>query len=92
MHPKSAMPASALSAPAEEEAGPRDRRGHRHRLGCIVLICLCAVLAGARSLTTIDPWATNAPQHTLARLGARTTCPELGCAPPPPRRPPSDGC
>lgn len=78
MHPKSAMPASALSAPAEEEADPRDRRGRRHRLGCIVLICLCAVLAGARSLTAIGQWAHNAPQHTLARLGARTTCPELG--------------
>ncbi|SIO85096.1 hypothetical protein BQ8420_05235 [Nocardiopsis sp. JB363] len=72
------MPASALSAPAEEEADPRHRRGRRHRLGCIVLICLCAVLAGARSLTAVGPWATNAPQHTLARLGARTTCPELG--------------
>ncbi len=69
------MPASALPAPAEEEADPRDRRGHRHRLGCIVLVCLCAVLAGARSLTAIGPWATNAPQHTLARLGARTTAP-----------------
>ena len=78
MHPKSAMPSSVLSAPAEEEADPRDRRGRRHRLGCIVLICLCAVLAGARSLTAIGQWATNAPQHTLARLGARLTCPELG--------------
>lgn len=78
MRSQSAMPSSALSAPAEEEADPRDRRGRRHRLGCIVLICLCAVLCGARSLTAIGQWAHNAPQHTLARLGARTTCPELG--------------
>lgn len=77
MHPQSAMPSFALSAPAEEEADPRDRRGRRHRLGRIVLVCLCAVLAGARSLTAIGQWATNAPQHTLARLGARATCPEL---------------
>ncbi len=71
------MPASALSAPAEEEAVPRDRWGRRHRLSCVILISLCAVLAGARSLTAIGQWAHNAPQHTLARLGARTTCPEL---------------
>ncbi|WP_231493836.1 ISAs1 family transposase [Nocardiopsis sp. CNT312] len=78
MHPQSAMPSPALSAPAEEEADPRDRRGRRHRLGCIVLVCLCAVLAGARSLTAIGQWAANAPPRTLARLGARTTCPGLG--------------
>lgn len=72
------MPSCALSAPAEEEADPRDRRGRRHRLGCIILICLCAVLSGARSVTAIGQWAHNAPQHTLARLGARTTCPEFG--------------
>lgn len=72
------MPSSALPAPVDEEADPRDRRGRRHRLGCIVLICLCAVLAGARSLTAIGQWAANAPQHTLARVGARTTCPEFG--------------
>ncbi|GAB3741283.1 transposase family protein [Nocardiopsis nanhaiensis] len=72
MRPQSVMSSSALPAPVDEEADPRDRRGRRHRLGCIVLICLCAVLAGARSLTTIGQWAANAPQHTLTRLGART--------------------
>ncbi|MFD6094880.1 transposase family protein [Nocardiopsis flavescens] len=45
---------------------------------------LCAERAGARSLTAIGQWAANAPQHTLAQLGARTTCPALGI-----RRPPS---
>ena len=84
MHPQSATPCPTLSAPAEERDDPRDRRGRRHRLGCIVLICLCAVLARARSLTAIGQWAHNAPQPTLARLGARTTCPALGI-----RRPPS---
>lgn len=78
MHPQSATPSSALSAPAQEENDPRDRRGRRHRLGCIILICLCAVLSGARSLTAIGQWSHNAPQHTLARLGARITCPALG--------------
>ena len=72
------MPFSALAAPADEEADPRNRRGRRHRLGCIVLTCLCAVLAGARSLAAVGQWAHNAPQHTLARLGTRITHPALG--------------
>lgn len=84
MRSQSATPSPALCAPTSEEADPRHRRGRRHQLGCIVLIALCAVLAGARSLTAIGQWAANAPQHTLARLGARTTCPALGI-----RRPPS---
>jgi hypothetical protein len=71
------MSCSALSAPTGEENAPRDRRGRCH-LGCIVLICLCAVLGGARSLAVIGQWAANASQHTLARLGARTIQPALG--------------
>ncbi|WP_239647193.1 ISAs1 family transposase, partial [Nocardiopsis salina] len=76
--PQSAMASCALSAPAVEQADPRHRRGRRHHLGCIILISLCAVLAGARSLAAIGQWAANAPQHTLARLDARLTHPALG--------------
>ncbi|MEU9992631.1 transposase family protein [Streptomyces sp. NPDC048045] len=38
----------------------------------VVLIAASAVLAGARSYAAIGQWAASAPQHTLARLGART--------------------
>ena len=43
---------------------PRRRRGVRHPFA--------AVVAGARSYAAIGQWSTSAPQHTLARLGART--------------------
>jgi len=50
-------------------AGPRHRRGVRHRLLVILGLAVCAVLAGARSFTAIAEWAAGADQETLARLG-----------------------
>jgi predicted transposase YbfD/YdcC len=50
---------------------PRKRRGIRHRLLPILLIAAAAVCAGARSFTAIGEWATDAPQHILARLATR---------------------
>jgi hypothetical protein len=50
---------------------PRDRRGRRHPLVSVLLVAASAVLAGARSFRAIGQWAAAAPQHTLARLGAR---------------------
>ncbi|MFI1177915.1 transposase family protein [Streptomyces melanogenes] len=49
---------------------PRARRGRRHGLTTVLLTCCCAVLAGARSIRAIGQWARNAPQETLALLGA----------------------
>ncbi|WP_328939761.1 ISAs1 family transposase [Streptomyces tauricus] len=54
-------------------ADPRHRRGKRHPFVSVLLIACSAVLAGARSFAAIGQWARNAPQNTLARLGARTT-------------------
>ena len=50
---------------------PRHRRGIRHPLPAILGIAAAAVAAGARSLTAISEWATDAPQPVLASLGAR---------------------
>ncbi|MFG2561257.1 transposase family protein [Streptomyces sp. NPDC048496] len=50
---------------------PRRRRGVRHPFVSVLQIAACAVLARARSYATIGQWAAEAPQHTLARLGAR---------------------
>ncbi|MCC2275214.1 ISAs1 family transposase [Streptomyces sp. ET3-23] len=50
---------------------PRQRRGRRHPFVAVLLISACAVVAGALSYTAIAQWARNAPQETLARLGAR---------------------
>jgi len=38
----------------------------------VVLVAASAVLTGARSFRAIGQWAAEAPQHALARLGART--------------------
>ena len=54
-------------------ADPRHRRGKRHSFVSVLLVACSAVLTGARSLAAIGQWAKNAPQDTLARLGARTT-------------------
>ncbi|GAA2237349.1 ISAs1 family transposase [Kitasatospora cystarginea] len=52
---------------------PRRRRGVRHPFVAVLLVATAAVVAGARSYAAIGQWAANAPQHTLARLGARGT-------------------
>jgi predicted transposase YbfD/YdcC len=51
---------------------PRDRRGVRHRLASLLSVAVCAVLAGAKSLTAIGEWAADAPGEVLVRLGVRT--------------------
>jgi predicted transposase YbfD/YdcC len=56
-------------------AGPRHRRGVRHRLVVILGLAVCAVLAGARSFTAIAEWAADADAETLARLGAAGAVP-----------------
>jgi hypothetical protein len=50
---------------------PRRRRGRRHALGAVLAVAVCAVLAGARSLTAIGEWAQDAPSLVLAALGVR---------------------
>jgi predicted transposase YbfD/YdcC len=50
---------------------PRRRRGVRHPFVAVLLVAASAVIAGARSYAAIGQWAANAPQHALARLGAR---------------------
>ncbi|MBC3842122.1 ISAs1 family transposase [Streptacidiphilus sp. 4-A2] len=51
---------------------PRRRRGVRHPFVAVLLVAASAVVAGARSYAAIGQWSSSAPQHTLARLGART--------------------
>ncbi|MEU8926211.1 ISAs1 family transposase [Kitasatospora sp. NPDC048545] len=50
---------------------PRRRRGVRHPFVAVLLVAASAVVAGAHSYAAIGQWSANAPQHTLARLGAR---------------------
>ncbi|MFD8751919.1 ISAs1 family transposase [Kitasatospora sp. NPDC059577] len=50
---------------------PRRRREVRHPFVAVLLVAASAVVAGARSYAAIGQWSANAPQHALARLGAR---------------------
>ena len=43
---------------------PRDRRGRRHPLASVLAGSAAAVAAGARSVTAIAEWATDAPWPT----------------------------
>jgi hypothetical protein len=48
---------------------PRDRRGRRPALASVLAVSAAAVAAGARSVTAIAEWATDAPWPILAALG-----------------------
>ncbi len=53
-------------------AGPRHRRGVRHRLAMILGLAACAVLAGARSFTAIAEWAAGADAETFHAVTSLT--------------------
>jgi DDE_Tnp_1-associated len=69
---------------------PRDRRGRRHTLASVLAVIVAAVAAGARSVTAIAEWATDAPWPILAALGCAVT--RSPAAAGSPARPPSAGC
>ncbi|MEU5385604.1 transposase family protein [Kitasatospora cineracea] len=50
---------------------PRRRLGVRHPFVAVLLVVASAVVASARSYAAIGQRPANAPQHALARLGAR---------------------
>ena len=48
---------------------PRARRGVRYRLVTVLLVAVCAVLAGARSFVAIAEWARDLPATIAQALG-----------------------
>jgi predicted transposase YbfD/YdcC len=50
---------------------PRDPRGVRHSLPCVLALCTAAVLSGNTSFEDVAAWAYHAPQEVLAACGAR---------------------
>lgn len=62
---------------------PRDPRGIRHSLPCVLALCTAAVLCGNTQVEDVTAWAHAAPQEVLAAAGARRNA--LGaCVPPHP--------
>src|SRR5665647_1239699 len=49
---------------------PRDPRGVRHALPVVLAMTAAAVLAGARSFTTIGEWVADQGQDVMKQLGA----------------------
>lgn len=67
---EAAPPAPAgLLAVFERVVDPRKRRGRRYRLSVLLTLATCAVLAGARSFTTLAEWAADAGEAVTGPLG-----------------------
>jgi len=50
---------------------PRDWRGIRHSLPCLLTLCTAAVLCGNTAIEDVTAWVHAAPQEMLAAAGAR---------------------
>ncbi|MGW2937234.1 transposase family protein [Streptomyces sp. NPDC001156] len=50
---------------------PRSRRGCWYSLTAILLVCACAVVAGAKSIDEFAEWGANVSGKLLAALGVR---------------------
>jgi len=48
---------------------PRDRRGVRFTLACVIAVAIAARLAGCDPFTAIGEWAASRPQRVLRALG-----------------------
>lgn len=64
-------PSSVLAALAQLP-DPRARRGVRHQFAHLVLIMVCSVLAGAKSLVEMAEWAADTARTELAACGIGT--------------------
>ncbi|WP_405970734.1 transposase family protein [Streptomyces sp. NBC_00988] len=60
---------------------PRSRRGQWYRLAGLLLICACAVVSGARTITQITEWGQRATTTVLEQLGIRRHLPGRRRAP-----------
>ena len=50
---------------------PRDPRGTRHSLSCVLVLCTAAVLCGNTQVEDVTAWVHAARQEVLAAAGAR---------------------
>ncbi|MDQ3764107.1 MAG: ISAs1 family transposase [Actinomycetota bacterium] len=66
---------TGLVAAFAQVPDPRARRGVWHQISAILVLAVCAVLAGCRLLTAIGQWVANASDQVLAAL-------KVGAVPP----------
>ena len=62
---------------------PRDPRGIRHRLPCVLALCTAAVLSGNTAIEDVTAWVHHAPQEVLATARARRNALGIWAAPHP---------
>ncbi|MEV0558632.1 transposase family protein [Streptomyces sp. NPDC050597] len=72
-----------LLAHLQRVPDPRSRRGRWYPLVGLLLICACAVVSGARTITEITEWGRRATTTVLERLGIRRHLPGRRRAPSP---------
>ncbi|WP_416072014.1 transposase family protein [Streptomyces sp. ME18-1-4] len=75
-----------LRAHLQRVPDPRSRRGRWYPVLGLLLICACAVVSGARTITEITEWGQRASNGVLEELGIRRHLPGRRRAP---SRPPS---
>lgn len=64
-----------LRAHLQRVPDPRSRRGRWYPLVGLLLICACAVVSGARTVTEITEWGQRATTTVLEHLGIRRHLP-----------------
>jgi predicted transposase YbfD/YdcC len=69
---RAALCGGSVLAAFEGIPDPRDPRGVRHSLPCILALVTAAMLHGKTSLAGVTAWTGRAGQETLAACGART--------------------
>ena len=62
---------------------PRDARGVRHCLPCVLALCTAAVLCGNTAIEDVTAWVHRAPQDVLAAARARRNALGIRVAPHP---------
>ncbi|MGW4986007.1 ISAs1 family transposase [Streptomyces mirabilis] len=70
-----------LRAHLQRVPDPRSRRGRWYPLVSLLLICACAVVSGARTITEITEWGQRATTTVLEQLGIRRHLPGRRRAP-----------
>lgn len=72
LHPDIIQPKTFLRSLAALP-DPRAKRGIRHPLARILVIVICAVIAGAKSLVEIAEWAQDTAPTTAGQIRHRST-------------------